>query len=281
MDDAEDGRAGGQDPESARATGPAGPTGPAGSADDPAALLDEIGALRRRARSARHAYWFPLVLFGVLTCASVPFYLPQDTGPGAQAAAGGPVPLAVLGGFSPLTQPALGYYWLAALLGGLLVTLLWYRRHARRAGLQTPALGFVVAVAVLTALAAALPLLARTGGPEWPRRLSLLLWPGDLVIRGTYAFLIIAVGLWVLAWAERSRALALIALVYSGTALMCSLYDTENILFRLGWNPANNEWNVQSLPNVLLPAFILLAAGATAFAVQHRQHRQHRQQSAV
>jgi hypothetical protein len=29
---------------------------------------------------------------------------------------------------------------------------------------------------------------------------------------------------------------------------------------------------------VLLPAFILLAAGATAFAVQHRQHRQ---QSAV
>jgi hypothetical protein len=39
----------------------------------PADLLGEMRVLRRRARAARHAYWFPLVLFGVLTCASVPF----------------------------------------------------------------------------------------------------------------------------------------------------------------------------------------------------------------
>jgi DNA-binding transcriptional ArsR family regulator len=38
-----------------------------------------------------------------------------------------------------------------------------------------------------------------------------VLWPGDLVIRGTFPFVIIAVGLWALAWAERSRALAVIA----------------------------------------------------------------------
>ena len=78
--------------------------------------------------------------------------------------------------------------------------------------------------------------------------------------------------MWVLAWAERSRALTLIAAVYTATALLASLYDIENVLFRLGWNPAGNDWALTSLPNVLLPALVLLAAGAGAFAVQ-RRHR--------
>ena len=51
-------------------------------ARDEAALLAEMKALRRRARTARHAYWFPLVLFGLLTCASVPFYVLPGRQPG-------------------------------------------------------------------------------------------------------------------------------------------------------------------------------------------------------
>jgi hypothetical protein len=98
------------------------------------------------------------------------------------------------------------------------------------------------------------------------------LWPGDLVVRGTFPFVIIAAGLWVLAWAERSRALAVIAAVYTATALLSSLYNIENVLFRLGWNPSGSDWSLTSLPNVLLPALVLLAAGAGAFAVQ-RHHR--------
>jgi hypothetical protein len=31
----------------------------------------------------------------------------------------------------------LGWYWAAALAGGYLLTVLWYRRHARRAGVRT------------------------------------------------------------------------------------------------------------------------------------------------
>src|SRR6266446_4047723 len=38
-------------------------------------VLTEMKALRRQARARRHAYWFPLVLFGLLTCASVPLYV--------------------------------------------------------------------------------------------------------------------------------------------------------------------------------------------------------------
>ena len=99
-----------------------------------------------------------------------------------------------------------------------------------------------------------------------------MLWPGDLVIRGTFPFLIIAVGLWVLARAERSRALAVIALIYTAAALLASLYNVENVLFRLGWTPSPGQWRLTSLPGVLLPALVLLVAGVSAFAVQ-RPHR--------
>ncbi len=246
--------------------------------NDPASgqadLLAEMKALRRRARTARHAYWFPLVLFGLLTCASMPFYVPPTRPAGETGTVQGGPSLQILGGFPGLTSQRLGYYWLAALLGGLLLTLLWYRWNARRVGLATPARGFIVTTAVLTVLALVIPLLSQVRSPRWLSWLQHLnvLWPGDLVLRGTFPFVIIAAGLWVLAWAERSRALAVIAAVYTATALLSSLYNTENVLFRLGWDLPGSNWSPTSLPNLLLPALVLLAAGAGAFAVQ-RHHR--------
>ncbi|HXT90821.1 MAG TPA: hypothetical protein VN714_16325 [Trebonia sp.] len=243
-------------------------SGKTGQPEDPAGLLDEMRALRRRTRTARHAYWFPLVLFGLLTCLSAPFYVQWGNLSQAGATAGGGVPFAMLGGFPAITtQRYLGYFWLVALLGGLLLTLLWYRWNARRVGLQTPARGYIVTTAVLTVLAVVLPPLSQV---SWLRFLSLL-WPGDLVIRGTFPFVIIAVGLWVLAWAERSRALTVIAAVYTATALLAALYNVENVVFRLGWNPSGWQWRLTTLPNVLLPALVLLIAGTAAFAAQ--RHR--------
>jgi hypothetical protein len=60
------GDAGGREPDDGAETG---------RPEDPAGLLGEMAALRRRTRTARHAYWFPLVLFGLLTCLSAPFYV--------------------------------------------------------------------------------------------------------------------------------------------------------------------------------------------------------------
>jgi len=240
---------------------------------EPGEVLRELAAVRRRARSARHAYWFPLVLFGLLTCAAAPLYVSAATPPaGASATITG---TAVLGGTPTVLggMPTggsgfyLGWYWLVALVGGYLLTLFWYRRHARRIGVQTPARGYIATGVVLTALALLLPLLSQlVPFLRW-------LWPGDLWIRGTFAFLIIAAGLWILARAERSVALAITAAVYTGAAVLVSLYNVENLLFRLGWNPGNGDSPLTVLPGVLLPAVVLLIAGLAAFVVQRKIRR--------
>jgi hypothetical protein len=236
-------------------------------------LLGELAVLRRQARSARHAYWLPLLLFGLLSCAAVPFYrsafLTAGSAGGYRDVGVTQVPLAAAGPGMPLLGQTpfrgsffLGYYWLVALVGGYLLTALWYRRHARLAGLQTPARGYVVTGMVLTAAALLLPPLSRFRALAWLG----VLWPGDLVVRGTFPFLIIAAGLWVLAWAERSRGLAVTALLYSGAALLASLYNVENLLLRLGWNPRLGDLWQTTLPNLLLPSVVLLTAGAAAGA---------------
>ena len=148
--------------------------------------------------------------------------------------------------------------------------MFWYRWHGRRAGVQTAARGFLVTGIVLTVAALLVPLLSPLLPPlgwQW-------LGPGDLWVRGTFAFLIIAAGLWVLAWAERSRALTITAVVYTAAALLASLYNVENIFFGLGWNPGPGDMPLTVLPGVLLPAAVLLiagaAAGGAAFAARRR-----------
>ncbi len=239
--------------------------------ETPEQLLGEVKAVRRRTRFARHAYWFPLVLFGLLTCASIPFYLQRlpATGWYGFITVSGPVRYLnsdYLGGFG-FEYPSgsyLAYYWLAAMLVGLLATAVWYRLRGDRVGLRTPSRGFVITGLVLLVLALLIPVLATFGGVA---RLAILM-PGDLLARGTFPFVLIGIGLCVLAWAERSVALTLIAAGYLALSLVASLYDIQNLVYRLGWNlsPA-----AAGLPNVVLPALVLLLSGAGAWVVQRRR----------
>jgi len=136
-------------------------------------------------------------------------------------------------------------------------------------GLRAPARAVTITGIALAALAFLGPMLvANLPFRNTPAGLPL----GDLWMRGTFAFLIAAAGLWVLAWAERSRALAVITLAYTGAALLASLYDVENLLYRLGWSPGPGG-AVAMLPNVLLPALVLLAGGAGAFFLRPRPAR--------
>src|SRR5215469_5153861 len=238
--------------------------GPAG----PAELLGEVRAIRRKARLARHAYWFPLVLFGLLTCASVPFYLPPVVRGSATYGTGPPGPRffqsAYLGGLGFTSSRGTAFYWLGAMLLGIGATVFWYRWRGNRVGLRTPARGYPIAGLIIVALALLIPLASRGGGVG-----MFLIAPGDLVVRGTFPFVLIGLGLCFLAWAERSVGLTVITVVYLALALLASLYDIENVFYN--WFGVGLGPTASSLPNMLLPALVLLLSGAGAWVVQRRQ----------
>jgi len=237
---------------------PAGPT-------DPGELLGEMRAIRRRARLARHAYWFPLVLFGLLICGSVPFYVRQfPSGQVTYFGLPGPSFLQseYLGGFGFITDTGTAYYWLAAMLLGIAATVLWYRWRGNRVGLRTPARGYLITGLIIVALALLIPLVGRGSG------VGMFIMPGDLLGRGMFPFVLIGLGVCFLAWAERSVALALIAAVYLALALLASLYDIQNVFYN--WFGLGLNSTMGALPNVLLPGLVLLFTGAAAWVVQRR-----------
>lgn len=246
--------AGGDRGDGARGTG----------SEGPAELLGEVRAIRRKARLARHAYWFPLVLFGLLACASVPFYLPP-TRSGVYYGPPGPRFLQsfYLGGAGPASFRGTAYYWLGAMLFGVAATVLWYRWRGSRVGLRTPARGYLITGLIILALALLLPWATRYIGGLY------VIMPGDLLIRGTFPFVLIGLGLCFLAWAERSVGLTVIAVVYLAVALLASLYDIENVFY--DWFGVYLSITESVLPNVLLPALVLLLSGAGAWVVQRRQ----------
>jgi hypothetical protein len=234
-----------------------GQTPEAGVNQAPEVLLGELARLRRRTRSARHAYWLPLVLYGVLICLAAPLYVQSAPSyrPGVFSSPGPSVDVVGLGG---MADGYVAIYWLFALVAGFWLTAWWYRRRGRRAGLLTSARGFIIVGAGVTSaliLLSVVPPVAQ-------------LWPGDLVIRGTFPLFVVAIGLLALAWAERSWALVATAVVFTGAAFLANLYDVENILFRLGWNPGLRQLDLTVLPNILLPAVVLLVAGLCAFPAQ-------------
>jgi hypothetical protein len=258
---------GGSDASAGGGPGATGGEGPdAARSASPAELLGEVRAIRRRARLARHAYWFPLVLFGLLICGSLPFYFPPMPRGWFAYGPSGPrfLQSGYLGGFGFNSYTGTAYYWLGAMLLGIAATVLWYRWRGNRIGLRTPARGYLITGLIIVALALLLPLAGSGGG------VGLLIMPGDLVGRGTFPFVLIGLGLGFLAWAERSVALTVIAAVYLALALLASLYNIENVFYNwFGWSVSAT---VGRLPNVLLPALVLLLSGAGAWVVQRRQH---------
>jgi hypothetical protein len=119
---------------------------------EPAALLDEVGALRKRTRRERQGYWFPLVLFGVLILVAPfvyaagqrpiddfePFLLVRVDGMVFQ-----PFGLFDVGPFLTSSPLALVVYWVAVIVAGTLVTVGWYQWRATRVGLQPRVLTYV------------------------------------------------------------------------------------------------------------------------------------------
>src|ERR1043165_1850001 len=105
--------------------------------EDPANLLSSLDHLRQRVRRDRRGYPLPLLLFAVLILVAPVFYW-SDWDAGALPERGrGPFALfestdAFYGGNNTLIQ----WYWMLGLLTCFAVSAWWYRRRARRTGVE-------------------------------------------------------------------------------------------------------------------------------------------------
>jgi hypothetical protein len=215
----------------------------------PARVLDDLAQLRRRARVARRSYWFPLVAFGVLTVAATPLYgqrLPTCATAGACGFPGDSA--SGLFGTTFLDRSSwIAAYWLVAMPAGYLATVWYYRRHASRSGVAGSVLPFAW-------LGLGLLLACLVG---W-----LLAFPFPVFLttfHGTLPILILALGLMLLAWLERSPGLGAFAVCFLALALVVNLYDVENLIGDLA---IYHNGAFSNLPNIVLPGLVLLTAGA-------------------
>ena len=213
---------------------------------------------RRTARQARRAFWVPLVIFGVITLLASPLYrFPQVPPGGGSTVHMIARPLGPLGwfagGFFVRSPWLLSLFWLIALPVGYGLTVLSYRRRAFVRGVAGPVWPYVLTGIGLLAFLIVASAVGR-------------LQPGDLFIRGLTPLLTIALGLFVLAWAERSSPLAIFAAAFLALTLIVNLYDIENIFSR-----ARIGVPVPAI-SLIVPGSILVLAGVGFWLVsRHRQ----------
>jgi hypothetical protein len=237
-------------------------------ATTPAELLSVARGATLRTRRARRGFWFPLVLFGLIVLGATPFYrstLPSGSTCTASGSNSGsdygyfcfgrlPSHASLLSGPPDLDRTGATVYWLTAILLGYAATLAFYRWRGARVGVAGRILPYVLTGMVLLGLA------VLTSPVIW-WRLSLTQrvgLPPDLTIRGLLPLVVLALGLLVLAYSERSVPLGVFAACFLAVTLVSNLYDVENQTPRLGWTPSGT-WS--TLPNLWLSGFVLLLGG--------------------
>lgn len=266
-------------------------------------LLDEMTALRRRARQDSHAYWLPLLLFGVLVLAGSLVYRGDVTDVTAYSYS----PLLLFSG-SLVTggdPTVIGAYWLAVAVVGALATLAWYRWRGDRTGLRVRTLPYLLlmAAALLITLGVvplatswSLVLLANEVLALWVsagvfvlglaiaalgRKSRWLVAVGAVIavlaagnvatlapLHGFGGLLVVGVGLLGLAWAERSVGCAVVAALFTAAALLANLYDMENVFYRVFGFSEN--LTLIAFYSLVVPALVLLVGGVVALLLRRR-----------
>ena len=190
--------------------------------------LQQMKNWRSRTRAVRHGYWFPLVMFGLLTLAASPLFWAKDSSPCAHWRV--TCTFSVTGGTlgDPFAQSpsnvALGrwvsLYWMLAVPLGYVATVFYYRHRARRTGVAGrvwPAAGVGLALLVLMVGSfESRGWLHLPGHPTWGLPVPILLLQG----RGLDPLLVIGIGVGILARLERSRALTVFAGMFFALALL-------------------------------------------------------------
>jgi hypothetical protein len=232
----------------------------------------------KRGATPRPGPWFPLLLFGGLAALSLPLSVLASPrlSTGSEAMLTRVIYPTVTeamylgGGFAagPFPFP-LGWYWVGALVSGVLLTAVWCRWQDRRYGTRTPLHVYLIAGLALAAVTAALPLLA-WGMPVVPIDASSMrawTWLDTLWRQGTFALLAIAVSLGILARIRHSRAMAVSTAIYTAAVGLTGWLNLQQAPIGPAFYPFGD-------PTVLLPAAVLLLAGlATMLTAGLRERR--------
>jgi hypothetical protein len=182
--------------------------------EDPRRLLSDTRELARRARQAQRATWFPLLVLAAVTFASIPVYRYGGYHVGACVAvpAAGPQ-----GRVCTAYNTAAFVYWPTALVLAYVAIAAFYIRRSRTRGIETRVRPYAVAgILIAIALTSVSLWQARHPSPRVPAGLI------GLDYRLASPAWAIGLGLLVLAWTERNRALVLLTLVYLAVVQVAS-----------------------------------------------------------
>jgi hypothetical protein len=213
----------------------------------------------------------------------------------------------------PAHPTLIAWYWLLVLVGGFGATLWWYRHRAARVGVENDTRGLVIAAVAafagffLGTFAFSRYALSLYGA--WQVNLTLMfgslglaaivLWknrrpPGLFLAslfgavtfssiavytnKGFSALLVIAGGLLILAWLERSVSLGVVSVLFTMAAVPSTAMivnptvrlDPAAIFADLGWDASWENIQLYTFQQLLLPAAVLLVGGTIA-AVRYRR----------
>jgi hypothetical protein len=212
----------------------------------------------------------------------------------------------------PAHPTLIAWYWLAVLVVGFGATAWWYRRRATRVGVETDTRGLLVAgVAAFAGFFLSTFAFSRFAVSlygAWQVNLSLMfgslalatlaLWRFRGPVRvflaslcgtvtfstiavytnkGFSALLVIAGGLLVLTWLERSVLLGVVSVLFTLTAVPATAMiinptvylDPAELFWQLGWHTAWQNTRLYALQQLIVPAAVLIIGGTIA-AVRYR-----------
>lgn len=215
-------------------------------------------AISRTHKLARPS-WFPLAAFGLLVLLISPLYTsgppPWGLRGARHMAPASPWLPGITMGSDPWF-PSLAWIMGLTVAGG--ASFAYYRRRAVRVGVSSrilPALGAGAGVLIILVISS--PGAAGVTGWYWPYRQIARVAP-DLLFRGTAPLLCIGIVVGILAALERSRALGMFAVGFMGLVLLVSLYDIQNVFYRIHLDVAAPAINL-ILPGVALVGAALVS----------------------
>lgn len=229
-------------------------TDSASSGDDPRRLLSGARDLIGRVRKTQRATWFPLLVFAAVTFAAIPVSRAGGRHLGTCVAVH-PAGRAC----TVYTDVGFGY-WPVALVLSYVAIAAFYVRRSRARGVGTRVRPYAIA-GIILALATASAVLWTLYHPPGTAR-ALPGPPGSfLLIPGVRYSCAIGLALLVLAWAERNRALLVLALGYLAVVLAP---------IGFGWAGGALRWDL--LPQLVYGGSVLLLGGI-GFALAQRPWR--------